>query len=45
MSFDQDYRSDHYHDWGTKTMHLLKQRERWKIRGETWLQTAQANGN
>jgi TolA-binding protein/ketosteroid isomerase-like protein len=44
-SFDQDYRADTYHDWGRKTMHLVKQGESWKIRGETWLQAAQANGN
>jgi ketosteroid isomerase-like protein len=43
-SFDQDYRADTYHDWGRKTMHLVKQGESWKIRGETWLQAAQASG-
>jgi len=42
-SFDQDYRSDRYHDRGTKTMHLIKQGNRWKIQGETWLQAAQRN--
>jgi ketosteroid isomerase-like protein len=41
VSFDQDYRSDHYHDRGTKTMRLIKRGDRWKIRGETWLQAAQ----
>jgi hypothetical protein len=45
MRFDHDYRSDHYRSWGRKSMHLVKRGERWKIRGETWLQTAQANGN
>ena len=45
VSFDQDYRSDHYHDWGRKTMHLMKRGERWKIQRETWLQAAQARGN
>jgi tetratricopeptide (TPR) repeat protein len=44
-SFDQEYRADHYHDWGRKTMHLVKQGERWQIRGETWLQAAPANGS
>jgi TolA-binding protein/ketosteroid isomerase-like protein len=44
-SFDQDYRSDHYHDWGRKTLHLVKRGQRWKIRGETWLQAAQPRGN
>jgi ketosteroid isomerase-like protein len=45
VSFDQDYRSDHYHDWGRKTMHLVKEDRTWKIRGETWLLAAQARGN
>ena len=45
MRVDQDYHSEHYSDWGRKNMHLVKRGERWKIRGETWLQTAQANGN
>jgi len=45
VSFDQDYRSDQYHDWGRKSMHLVKQDRTWKIRGETWLLAAQANGN
>jgi len=44
VSFDQDYRSDHYHDWGRKTLHLVKQGGRWQIRRETWLQAAQARG-
>ena len=45
VSFDQDYRSDHYHDWGRKSMHLIKRGERWKIRGETWLPAAQGKTN
>ena len=45
VGFDQDYRSDQYHDWGRKTMHLMKRGERWKIQRETWLQAAQARGN
>ena len=44
-SFDQDYHADNYHDWGRKTMHLVKQGESWKIRGETWLQATQASRN
>jgi hypothetical protein len=45
VRFDQDYRSDHYHDWNRKSMQLVKRGERRKMRGETWLQKAQANGN
>ncbi len=41
VSFDQNYRSDHYHDWGRKTLHLVKRGGRWQIRRETWLQAAQ----
>jgi hypothetical protein len=41
VSFDQDYRSDQYHDWGTKTMRLSKQEGTWKIQAETWLLAAQ----
>ncbi len=39
--FDQDYRSDQYHDWGRKTMRLKKRDERWKIRREIWLPAEQ----
>ena len=36
VSFDQDYRSDIYHDRGTKTLHLAKRGGTWKITREMW---------
>jgi TolA-binding protein len=36
VSFEQDYRSDNYHDRGTKTLVLIKRGEAWKITRETW---------
>jgi len=41
VSFDQDYRSDQYHDWGKKTMRLRKKDGTWKIQRETWLRAAE----
>ncbi|MBE9574809.1 MAG: tetratricopeptide repeat protein [Proteobacteria bacterium] len=40
-SFDQDYRADQYHDWGKKTMRLIKKDGTWKIQRETWLRAAE----
>ena len=34
--FDQEYRSDKYHDKGKKTIQLVKRNGRWKIKTETW---------
>jgi len=45
VSFDQDYRSDQYHDWGRKTILLNKQLAGWKIQGETWLLATQEEKN
>jgi murein L,D-transpeptidase YafK len=36
VSFEQDYRSDTYHDRGHKTLELVKQGGTWKIRREIW---------
>ena len=36
VSFVQDYRSDNYHDRGTKTLELMKRGGTWKITRETW---------
>jgi murein L,D-transpeptidase YafK len=44
VSFDQDYRSDQYHDWGKKTMRLTKKDGTWKIQRETWLRAAGEEG-
>ena len=41
VSFDQDYRADQYHDWGKKTMRLIKKGGTWKIQRETWLRAAE----
>jgi TolA-binding protein/predicted negative regulator of RcsB-dependent stress response/ketosteroid isomerase-like protein len=41
VSFDQDYRSDQYHDWGKKTMRLTKKHGTWKIQREIWLRAAE----
>ena len=41
VSFDQDYRADQYHDWGKKTMRLIKKDGTWKIQRETWLGAAE----
>jgi murein L,D-transpeptidase YafK len=45
VSFDQDYRSDQYHDWGRKTMCLKKQDGIWKIRREIWLPAEERSKN
>jgi murein L,D-transpeptidase YafK len=36
--FEQDYRSDKYHDRGKKTIQLIKRDGKWKIKTETWVQ-------
>jgi murein L,D-transpeptidase YafK len=36
VSFEQDYRSDTYHDRGQKTLELVKRGGTWKITGEIW---------
>jgi len=41
VSFDQHYRADQYHDWGKKTMRLIKKGGTWKIQRETWLRAAE----
>ncbi|MBW1715331.1 MAG: tetratricopeptide repeat protein [Deltaproteobacteria bacterium] len=41
VSFDQDYRADQYHDWGKKTMRLIKKGGTWKIQREAWLRAAE----
>ena len=35
--FDQEYRSDRHHDYGRKTLQLVKRDERWRIKKETWI--------
>ena len=36
VSFLQDYRSDQYQDYGLKTLLLVKVREGWRIKKESW---------
>lgn len=36
INFEQDYRADGYHDFGLKTMVLIKKGEDWKISQEEW---------
>jgi len=44
VHFDQEYRSDRYHDKGRKTIKLIKRDGRWKIRREIWVPTGKGKG-
>jgi len=35
--FDQEYSSDKHHDYGRKTIRLVKEKGRWSIKRETWV--------
>jgi len=35
--FNQGYRSDTHHDYGRKTLQLVKRDKAWKIKNETWV--------
>ena len=37
VTFKQDYLADDYHDFGLKRMYLIKEREHWKIKRESWI--------
>ena len=43
ISFIQNYRADRYHDYGLKTMILIKEGKDWKIRKEEWTPLKKAN--
>jgi hypothetical protein len=36
VRFNQEYRSDGYHDRGEKTLQLVKRDGKWRIKTETW---------
>ncbi len=42
--FDQEYRSDRYHDRGRKTIKLIKRDGRWRIRTEIWAPIGRRKG-
>ena len=37
VNFNQEYRSENYHDIGKKTIQLVKRGKKWRIKKETWV--------
>lgn len=44
VHFDQEYSSDRHHDYGRKTIQLVKEKGRWSIKGETWIPLKKGTG-